>query len=143
MSGCPSNGPDPAAGVAPPPPLTPSPRPQVKKRQRAALRDAVRVEVSSKYQTVDKLQQYYLFIPAKYKVRQTTSVLPVRTGCFINNVTSSKRNISGNNACISTNIAQYNLKVIRNKILNDHKKALPQAVTVATNLLSKFRWQHA
>ena len=41
---------------------------QVKKLQRAALRDAVKVEVSSKYQTVDKLQQYYLFIPAKYKV---------------------------------------------------------------------------
>ncbi|XP_037073891.1 probable ATP-dependent RNA helicase DDX47 [Pollicipes pollicipes] len=39
----------------------------VKKLQRAALRDAVKVEVSSKYQTVDKLQQYYLFIPAKYK----------------------------------------------------------------------------
>ena len=40
----------------------------MKKLQRAALRDAVRVEVSSKYQTVDTLQQYYLFIPAKYKV---------------------------------------------------------------------------
>ncbi|XP_043216932.1 probable ATP-dependent RNA helicase DDX47 isoform X2 [Amphibalanus amphitrite] len=40
---------------------------KVKKLQRAALRDAVKVEVSSKYQTVDKLQQYYLFIPAKYK----------------------------------------------------------------------------
>ena len=24
------------------------------------------------------------------------------TGCFMNNVTNSKRNISGNNACIST-----------------------------------------
>ena len=27
----------------------------------------MRVEVSSKYQTVDKLHQYYLFIPHKYK----------------------------------------------------------------------------
>ena len=65
------------------------------------------------------------------------------TGCFINNVTSSKRNISGNIACISTKLASYNLMFIRNKILNNHKKPLPQAITVATNLLSKFWWRHA
>ncbi|CAB4062842.1 DDX47 [Lepeophtheirus salmonis] len=40
---------------------------KVAKLQRASLRDPVRVEVSSKYQTVDKLLQYYLFIPLKYK----------------------------------------------------------------------------
>merc|ERR1719245_1366073 len=40
---------------------------KVAKLQRASLRDPVRVEVSSKYQTVDKLHQYYLFIPHKYK----------------------------------------------------------------------------
>lgn len=40
---------------------------KVAKLQRASLTDPVRVEVSSKYQTVDKLQQYYLFIPAKFK----------------------------------------------------------------------------
>lgn len=33
------------------------------------MQNPVKVEVSSKYQTVDKLQQYYLFIPVKYKVR--------------------------------------------------------------------------
>lgn len=42
---------------------------QVAKLQRASLQNPVKVEVSSKYQTVDKLQQYYLFIPVKYKVR--------------------------------------------------------------------------
>ncbi|CAG9863551.1 unnamed protein product [Phyllotreta striolata] len=40
---------------------------KVKKLQRACLQDPVKVEVSSKYQTVDKLQQYYVFIPVKFK----------------------------------------------------------------------------
>uniref|UniRef100_A0A131XM20 RNA helicase n=1 Tax=Hyalomma excavatum TaxID=257692 RepID=A0A131XM20_9ACAR len=40
---------------------------KVHKLQRASLRDPVKVEVSSKYQTVEKLMQYYLFIPAKFK----------------------------------------------------------------------------
>lgn len=41
---------------------------KVKKLQRACLKDPVRVEVSTKYQTVEKLQQYYIFIPVKFKV---------------------------------------------------------------------------
>ncbi|KAH8241016.1 hypothetical protein KR026_010294 [Drosophila bipectinata] len=40
---------------------------KVKKLQRASLKDPVKVEVSNKYQTVEQLQQYYLFIPVKYK----------------------------------------------------------------------------
>ncbi|XP_076073363.1 putative ATP-dependent RNA helicase DDX47 [Mytilus galloprovincialis] len=40
---------------------------KVAKLQRASLRDPVKVEASSKYQTVDKLQQSYLFIPLKHK----------------------------------------------------------------------------
>lgn len=40
---------------------------KVQKLQRASLHDPVKVEVSTKYQTVEKLQQYYVFIPAKYK----------------------------------------------------------------------------
>ncbi|XP_037570792.1 probable ATP-dependent RNA helicase DDX47 [Dermacentor silvarum] len=40
---------------------------KVQKLQRASLRDPVKVEVSSKYQTVEKLMQYYLFVPAKFK----------------------------------------------------------------------------
>ena len=40
---------------------------KVAKLQRASLHDPVKVEVSSKYQTVDKLLQYYLFIPFKFK----------------------------------------------------------------------------
>lgn len=40
---------------------------KVEKLQRASLQNPVKVEVSTKYQTVDKLQQSYLFIPTKYK----------------------------------------------------------------------------
>lgn len=40
---------------------------KVAKLQRASLRDPVRIEVSTKFQTVDQLKQFYLFIPAKYK----------------------------------------------------------------------------
>ncbi|KAJ0176416.1 hypothetical protein K1T71_007595 [Dendrolimus kikuchii] len=40
---------------------------KVQKLQRASLQDPVKVEVSTKYQTVEKLLQYYIFIPVKYK----------------------------------------------------------------------------
>ncbi|CAL8122532.1 unnamed protein product [Orchesella dallaii] len=40
---------------------------KVQKLQRASLKDPVKVEVNTKYKTVDKLQQYYLFIPLKFK----------------------------------------------------------------------------
>ncbi|XP_050740012.1 probable ATP-dependent RNA helicase DDX47 [Eriocheir sinensis] len=40
---------------------------KVNKLQRAHLRDPVKVEVSSKYQTVSKLKQYMLFVPCKHK----------------------------------------------------------------------------
>ena len=40
---------------------------KVAKLQRASLTNPVKVEVSSKYQTVDKLKQYYLFKPASDK----------------------------------------------------------------------------
>uniref|UniRef100_A0A2K5QJN0 RNA helicase n=1 Tax=Cebus imitator TaxID=2715852 RepID=A0A2K5QJN0_CEBIM len=39
----------------------------VQKLQRAALKNPVKCAVSSKYQTVEKLQQYYIFIPSKFK----------------------------------------------------------------------------
>lgn len=41
---------------------------KVAKLQRACLSDPVKVEVATKYSTVDTLRQQYLFIPAKYKV---------------------------------------------------------------------------
>jgi ATP-dependent RNA helicase DDX47/RRP3 len=41
---------------------------KVAKLQRAALKDPVKCAVNTKYSTVEKLQQYYVFIPSKYKV---------------------------------------------------------------------------
>lgn len=40
---------------------------KVQKLQRASLNDAVKIEVNTKYKTVDTLEQSYLFRPAKYK----------------------------------------------------------------------------
>jgi len=48
---------------------------KVAKLQRASLKDPVKVEVSNKYQTVDKLKQYYLFIPLKYKEMYLVHIL--------------------------------------------------------------------
>ncbi|RVE69110.1 hypothetical protein OJAV_G00074670 [Oryzias javanicus] len=48
---------------------------KVQKLQRAALKDPVKCAVSTKYSTVDKLQQYYIFIPAKYKDCYLVSIL--------------------------------------------------------------------
>ncbi|CAF4584020.1 unnamed protein product, partial [Rotaria magnacalcarata] len=48
---------------------------KVAKLQRASLRDPVKVEVSEKYATVEKLQQAYLFIPAKFKDVYLVSIL--------------------------------------------------------------------
>ena len=41
---------------------------QVQKLERASLNNPAKVEVSKKYQTVEKLEQYYIFLPDKYKV---------------------------------------------------------------------------
>lgn len=48
---------------------------KVAKLQRASLQDPVKVEVSTKFQTVEKLQQSYLFIPHKFKDCYLASVL--------------------------------------------------------------------
>jgi ATP-dependent RNA helicase DDX47/RRP3 len=48
---------------------------KVKKLQRASLKNPVKVEASTKYATVEKLQQFYLFIPNKYKDCYLVSVL--------------------------------------------------------------------
>jgi len=48
---------------------------KVQKLQRASLQNPVKVEVSTKYTTVDKLQQSYLFIPNKFKDCYLVSVL--------------------------------------------------------------------
>ena len=49
---------------------------KVARLQRASLTDPVKVEVDSKYRTVDTLRQQYLFIPAKYKVKALQPLQP-------------------------------------------------------------------
>lgn len=56
---------------------------KVAKLQRACLRNPARVEVASKYSTVDTLRQQYLFIPAKYKDCYLAYVLTGGRGCFV------------------------------------------------------------
>jgi len=48
---------------------------KVAKLQRACLKDPVKVEVSSNFQTVDKLKQYYLFVPLKHKEMYLVHIL--------------------------------------------------------------------
>ncbi|KAJ8344949.1 hypothetical protein SKAU_G00291420 [Synaphobranchus kaupii] len=48
---------------------------KVQKLQRAALKDPVKCAVSTKYSTVEKLQQHYIFIPSKYKDCYLVSIL--------------------------------------------------------------------
>lgn len=40
---------------------------KVQKLERASLKDPVKIEVNTKYKTVDNLVQNYIFIPAKHK----------------------------------------------------------------------------
>lgn len=53
---------------------------KVAKLQRACLQDPVKVEVASKYSTVDTLRQQYLFVPAKYKDCYLTFLLTELAG---------------------------------------------------------------
>uniref|UniRef100_UPI00398F1592 probable ATP-dependent RNA helicase DDX47 n=1 Tax=Pristiophorus japonicus TaxID=55135 RepID=UPI00398F1592 len=48
---------------------------KVQKLQRAALKEPVKCAVSTKYQTVEKLQQYYVFVPSKFKDCYLVSIL--------------------------------------------------------------------
>ncbi|VDM40980.1 unnamed protein product [Toxocara canis] len=53
---------------------------KVAKLERASLRDPARVEVGSKYKTVDKLKQFYIFIPQKYKEAYLVYILNEMAG---------------------------------------------------------------
>lgn len=68
---------------------------KVQKLQRASLKDPVKIEVSSKYQTVENLQQYYIFIPVKYKEVYLTFILNKLAGnsfiIFCNTCSSTQK----------------------------------------------------
>lgn len=53
---------------------------KVQKLERASLRDPVKVEVNTKYKTVDTLVQNYIFIPAKHKETYLVYLLTMFAG---------------------------------------------------------------
>jgi ATP-dependent RNA helicase DDX47/RRP3 len=54
---------------------------KVSKLERASLKNPVKIEISSsKYQTVQNLKQYYLFIPFKYKEAYLVHILNEKVG---------------------------------------------------------------
>ncbi|KAL6198864.1 PREDICTED: DEAD-box ATP-dependent RNA helicase 10 [Fragaria vesca subsp. vesca] len=54
---------------------------KVKKLQRACLRNPVKIEVASKYSTVDTLKQQYRFIPAPHKDCYLVYILTEKSQC--------------------------------------------------------------
>ncbi|KWU43139.1 DEAD-domain-containing protein, partial [Rhodotorula sp. JG-1b] len=68
---------------------------KVAKLQRASLRDPVKLEVSSKYQTVSTLLQYYLLVPLKHKDLHLVHLLHTLSGLtaiiFVRTVIDAQR----------------------------------------------------
>ncbi|KAK4701360.1 ATP-dependent RNA helicase DDX47/RRP3, partial [Phenoliferia sp. Uapishka_3] len=68
---------------------------KVAKLQRASLRDPVKLEVSSKYQTVSTLLQYYLLVPMKHKDLHLVHLAHTLTGqtliIFVRTVLDAQR----------------------------------------------------
>ncbi|KAL6196785.1 hypothetical protein ACLB2K_032399 [Fragaria x ananassa] len=56
---------------------------KVKKLQRACLRNPVKIEVASKYSTVDTLKQQYRFIPSPHKDCYLVYILTEKSQCTI------------------------------------------------------------
>ena len=72
---------------------------KVQKLQRASLRNPVKVEVSTKYQTVEKLQQYYIFIPVRFKVQNSLIFLNFCINFVFNILSIAKFYVAG---CLSS-----------------------------------------
>jgi ATP-dependent RNA helicase DDX47/RRP3 len=118
---------------------------QVAKLQRASLRpkETVRVEVSTKYSTVDTLVQHYLFIPDKYKDCYLTYLIEELVGrhsCIVFTDTQSSaqrlalmlRNLGYGAVCIHGGLSQPN----RLSALNQFKSG-EKPILVATDVASR------
>uniref|UniRef100_A0A6G3MG16 RNA helicase n=1 Tax=Henneguya salminicola TaxID=69463 RepID=A0A6G3MG16_HENSL len=53
---------------------------KVQKLQRCSLKSPVKIEISSKYQTVESLKEFYIFIPFKFKTVYLTHILTELAG---------------------------------------------------------------
>ena len=115
---------------------------KVVKLQRASLQDPVKIQVSSKYQTVSTLIQQYLFIPAKYKecylafimneFRGKSTILFVSTCSSSQLLTLFLRNLGFKAVCINGNLSQ----VKRLGALNKFKEGA-RNILIATDVASR------
>ncbi|CAG9318228.1 unnamed protein product [Blepharisma stoltei] len=116
---------------------------KVQKLQRACLkRDAVRVQVSDKYQTVDTLTQEYLFVPAQYKDTYLYAIL----NQFMGNSVIIFTDTSASASKVSTILTKLGLKAIAlfGKLSQDKRlealnkfKAKGRNILVATDVASR------
>ena len=115
---------------------------KVQKLQRASLKDPVKVEVSSKYQTVEKLQQYYIFIPAKYKDCYLVSIINEMAGnsfmVFCGTCNNTTRTALLLRA-LGVQAIPLNGQMSQNKRLGalNNFKAKPGSILVATDVASR------
>merc|ERR1712080_748957 len=115
---------------------------KVAKLQRASLKDPVKVEVSGSYQTVDKLLQYYMFIPLKFKEIYLVNIVNEMAGnSFI--IFCSTCNATLNLALMLRNLGftaiPLNGQMSQNKRLGAlHKfKGKNRSILIATDVASR------
>lgn len=115
---------------------------KVAKLQRACLRDPAKVEVASKYSTVDTLRQQYMFVPAKYKdcylifllneLAGATSIIFTRTCDSTRRVALMLRNLGFGAVPIHGQMSQPKRLGALNKF-----KAGERSILIATDVASR------
>lgn len=115
---------------------------KVEKLQRASLVNPVKIEVATKYSTVDTLLQYYLFFPFKYKecylayllnelAGQTTIVFT--TTCLVSQkLTLMLRNLGFQAVCLHGQLSQTKRIGALNKF-----KSGSRSILIATDVASR------
>ena len=115
---------------------------KVAKLQRASLKDPVKVQVSSKYQTVSTLIQQYMFIPAKFKdcylayvlneFSGKTVIIFVSTCSTAQRVTLMLRNLGFKAVCLHGQMSQEKRLGAFNKFKDGSRNIL-----IATDVASR------
>lgn len=115
---------------------------KVQKLQRASLKNPIKIQVSTKYSTVDTLLQYYLFIPLKYKECYLVFLLNELTGktCIIFTLTCATsmrlslmlRALGFESICLNGNMPQPKRLAALNKF-----KSKERNILIATDVASR------
>ena len=100
---------------------------KVQKLQRASLNDPIKIEVNTRYKTVDTLDQSYLFRPAKYKETYLVFLLTQFAG---------KKLIIFTSTCNQSLKLALMLRYLNFKAVNIHGKLTQQQ---RLNSLNKFK----